>query len=57
MLCDKELGVIAVKALDPHDERIVISQGPSHPVPALRGDQDVAEAWLQVAVFPLESFT
>lgn len=44
MLCDRELGVIAVIALDPHDERIVTLQRPPHSVPALRGDQDVAEA-------------
>lgn len=27
MLCDKELGVIAVIALDPHDERVLTEQG------------------------------
>lgn len=44
MLCDKGLGVTAVIALDPHDERIVKPEKPPHQVPVLRGHQDVAEA-------------
>lgn len=44
MLCGKELDVIAVIALDPHDEKDHVPQGPQHQVPALRETQDAVSA-------------